>query len=106
MVPPVVLTQQQYDQPDDTFSSTPEDGKVPSDKRTKSPKARAKAVSQEPDSADEWEAEDQANVVNDAALRKKLVICDGCLSKPTPKQKRDETVEQTNSSEMMRQQFR
>jgi hypothetical protein len=71
----------------------------------KASKARAKAASQEPDSAEGWAAEDQTNVVDDAALRKKLVICDGCQSKPTPKQKRD-AVEQTDSSEMMGQQFR
>jgi hypothetical protein len=101
MAPPVVL----YGQPDDAVPSTPGEAKAPSDKRLKASKARAKAASQEPDSAEGWAAEDQANVVDDAALRKKLVICDGCQSKPTPKQKR-ETVEQTDSSEMMGQQFR
>lgn len=101
MVPPAVL----YGQPDDVVPSTSEEAKAPSDKQTKASKARAKAVSHEPDSADEWAAEDQADVVDDAALKKKLVICDGCLSKRTPNQKR-EAVEQTNSSETMEQQFR
>jgi hypothetical protein len=94
--PTVLLSQQQYDQPNNAAPSPEEKTRAAPEKRMKSSAARAKDALQEPDSADAWAAENQASIVDDAALKKKLVICDGCTFKPTPQQRR-ETVEQTGS---------
>jgi hypothetical protein len=94
--PTVLLSQQQYDQSNNAAPSTEESTRASSEKRAKSSVVRAKAVSQKPDSEDAWAAESRASIVDDAALKKKLVICDGCTFKPTPQQRR-ETVEQTGS---------
>jgi hypothetical protein len=93
-----LLSQQRYDQSSNAAPSAAEEKtRASSEKQTKSSVAQTKTNSPEPDTANAWAAENQANIVDDAALRKKLVICDGCTSKPTPRQKR-ETVEQAGSS--------
>lgn len=99
--PPVVL----YDQSDDAAPSSPEKTNTVSDKRAKSTAARAKAISPTSDSTDEWAAENQAEGVDDAALKKKLVICSDCLTKPTRQQKQ-ETAEPGGPSAIVGQQFR
>ena len=99
--PPVVL----YGQSDDAAPSSPEKTNTVSDKRAKSTAVRAKARSPASDSTDEWAAENQAEGVDDAALKKKLVICSDCLTKPTRQQKQ-EAAEQASSSAMVGQQFR
>jgi hypothetical protein len=91
--PPVVL----YGQSDDAAPSSPETTNTVPDKRARSTVARAKAISPASDSADEWPAENQAEGIDDAALKKKLVICSDCLTKPTRRQKQ-EAAEQAGSS--------
>ena len=95
--PTVLLSQQQYDQSNYAAPSTEESTRASSVEACKNfSKIQTKAVSQKPNSEDAWAAESRASIVDDAALKKKLVICDGCTFKPTPQQRR-ETVEQTGS---------
>lgn len=96
-MPTVLLAQQPYGQPNNAAPVAEEKTRASPEKRTKSSVVRAKPASQEPDSADAWAAENQAGIAEDAALKKKLVICDGCTSKPTSQQRR-EAPEQTDSS--------
>jgi hypothetical protein len=101
--PPVVISGEPYQQADDELSSNRETARISSERRAKSSEARAKAAPMEPHAADERAIENQNDDVDDAALKKSLVICDGCLTKS--RQKR-EAADQTRSSAAVDQQFR
>ena len=87
-----------YGQSDDAAPSSPEKADTVSEKRGKSTVARARAVTPASGSADEWTADNQAEGIDDAALKRKLVICSDCLTKPTRQQKQ-EAAEQASTQQ-------
>jgi hypothetical protein len=93
--PTVLLAQQPHDQPNDAAVVNEQKAKGSFTKRAQPAAERAKAASRQSSPEDSWAAESRAGLVDDDALKQKLVICKGCTSKPAPQQKQ-EKVEETD----------
>jgi hypothetical protein len=79
----------------------PDDGDAPVAEETSSHSVkhgRAPNVADRPEPTDDWIEDDHKGAKDDAALRKKLVICTGCT--PTKRPRKQETVEQFDSSDL------